>query len=43
MAEKVKADNDVAEIIGKHRSKFTYLCAILEREMYALPKDEEED
>lgn len=37
-----EADNKVAQIIGPHREKLTDLCALLEREMYALPKDEEE-
>lgn len=36
------ADNDVAEIIWKIRSKLTDLCALLKRELYAIPKDEEE-
>ena len=38
-----EAENDTAEIIGKMWSKFTDLCALLVREMYALPKDEEEE
>ena len=37
-----EADNTLSQLIGPMRERFTNLCALLTREMYSIPKDENE-